>query len=299
MLALFQIKAEGRALVIRKSVIAPGGIVIKGNRADFGEGDLPVDQDAAAGDGAALVGLTGLDRNGVVAVLRHFKLPLDPLAGVVPRITADVVEHGVADAVGDGRRGRAVIAGIQGRSGAHLRVFALKDHLNVLGFLSGGAFGGFLLILRVALLRLHGHEGQAPEQHRLVDGVQRQLVITLFKIELIGIHRIAHLVLAVHLLPVENLFLGRPDVVALVVPADLARVRPKTVKAQGGRAGKRNGTVDQQLTFNIHAAGRRGLIIHQQVIHAGLFHIYMERNGGAVGKQHAGFSVLLFHFAGP
>ena len=88
----------------------------------------------------------------------------------------------------------------------------------------------------IALLMMNRHQSQASEKHRLVDGVQRQLIFSFIKIELIGVDRVAHLVLAVGLLPAEYFFLGRAHIVTLVVFAHFAGVSPQAVEAEGGRA---------------------------------------------------------------
>ena len=268
MLALGHVETIGIAGVIGQGVHIPVGVVGKGHGGHLIEGHFPIDVHRTAGQTAALVGLTGLDADVVVAVFRHLKFPFDPLTGGVPGIAADVVQNGMIHIIGFGRGRGMVIARIQGGRRTGDGLLALDGGLPGLGL--GGHFHLGLRgqIALVVLPLLHGHQLDGADDHRLVDSPEGERVLALSKAELIGLGLIAHIVPAEGGLVLILFHLAGTDLVALVILADFAAIHPQAGETDGIGAGKGQHAVDEHFALNVNAAGFDGQVLHLNGIHA-------------------------------
>ncbi len=82
--------------------------------------------------------------------------------------------------------------------------------------------------------------------------------------------------------------MGRADLVALVVLADFARVRPHARENQGVRPQEGRLPVDEQTALHIHAAGLWGVVFNRQLVHAFLWHRNSPGHQGTLEGQQGG-----------
>ena len=107
--ALGQIEIVRRALFICQIQVIPVVAVGKGDRLQLLKRNLTVYVNASAGHNATRIILASLYHDIVVSVLRHFKIPLDPLSGASPCLAAHIVQHSFRHAVWLGSRRRPVV----------------------------------------------------------------------------------------------------------------------------------------------------------------------------------------------
>ena len=279
-LASIKIEAIGRAGFIGQGTELPLGVISKGNGGHIVKGDLAVQINGTARQAAALIGLASLDGDIVVAVFGYFKIPLDPLTSGVPRIAADVVQHGVVHVVGNGGGRGVVVTGIQGGRRTRLSVFAFDGQLPLLCLVGHGDLRLSLQVVLVGLVAGNRHQRHAADDHRLVNSLEGELVLALGEIELVGFGFVAHVVAAIGGLILVLLLLGGTDIIALVVLTHLACIDPQAGEAQGVRASEGQHIVDVQLALHVHTAGLDGEVLQLNGVHTLLGNV--DRPGGVV-----------------
>ena len=107
---------------------------------------------------------------------------------------------------------------------------------------------------------------------------------------------ISHIVLKILALPLETLGLRGSDLVAPVVGAYRSAVGPYPRKTQIVGAVEGDLAVDVYGALNLHSARRNGVVLNEDIVHAGLGNVYLPRNLRRIaGVEHVGQTSALVH----
>ena len=263
---LGQIDIVRCTVLIGKFQIIPVVAVGKRDLLELLERDLAVYVYTSAGHNAPRIILAPLHHDVVEPVLRHFELPLDPLSGTSPRLTAHIVQHGVHHTVRLGCRGRPVILGIKRRLGTVSGILSL-DHSHIVpGCVRGRIRRTLCRIFLICVKFLYLRDLEPAQNHRLIGSLKSDRIRTLLQIKHVRISDISHVILEIRFLPSGCLDLAGSDLVALIVDRRCARVRPDPGERDVPRIFKRNFPVQVDNTLCRHTSGFRDQILHEKIV---------------------------------
>ena len=274
----------------------PGLGVGEGQGAEFGEGDLPVHGDLPVDIHAADEILLVMEGQAVIAVSGDFKLPLDPLAGVLPGVAAHGVVQQVPRAGGIDGGGGLILHRIEHLGGGPVRGLGLDPDAHVLRSSGQGGDG-----LRVGEGSGIVAENEPPDQHRLLQGERGQGVRSLFQPEAQGLRDISVAVIDGGVHPLRHFRRGGLQVVALVVlpPADgedavfirdalragVRVVAPDALESDEGKLPAGQLPVQEKGPLDLGVLPLTGVIADVEVVPAGFLHLELPLGEGFLAGQ--------------
>ena len=287
MTAFCQPETERIPLLVAQGTHFPAGIVGEGDCLQVFKRHFIVNIDRPSRQGAALVYLPCLDGNVVIPVFRHLEIPLDPFTGMGPGFPADIIQDRVCQGIRHRLAGTAVISGIQTRSAAKGGGFALYGLAVIFRRFRAGIFRLGGCIFRVGRALHDRRQRYAAEDHRLVHGADRQVVLPFVEIKSVRLCLVAHVVHAVSALLLIAFHLGGTDIVPLVVLADFALVGPQARKAERAGSGEGYFPVDRNFTLNVDSAAFHRQVVQADIVQTGLGNLNLPGQVGFLFGQQA------------
>ena len=245
-------------------------------------------------DASSCIILTSLDHNIVITILRHFKIPLNPLSRTSPRFSAYIVQDCSRHAIRLCCRGRPVILCIERGFRPECRCLALYNLTVVSCPLRSVYLRLFCKILVISIYIPYRAHCQFLQEHRFVFAFKRNAVCPLLKIKFVRFRNVPHIIPEVSSLPIIDLHLRRADFIPLIVYSHLSAIRPDSGERDIPCILKRNLSIDIHNAFRGNSSRLRKKIFYIKVIEAALRHINLPCNHRAgSGKQYLSRALIV------
>ena len=294
MASLGQINIIRIPFLISKLHIFPVIAVAEGYFLQFLEQYFAVYVYRSVRDASSCIILTSLDHNIVITILRHFKIPFNPLSRASPCLAAHIVQNRGRHAVRLRCRGRPVILRIEGRFRSECRCLALYSLAVIFRPLGGVCLRLLCKVLLVSVHALYCTDYHLPEKHRLILALKRDAVCSLLKIKSVGFCDVPHIIPEVSSLPIIDLHLRRADFIPLIVYSHLSAIRPDSGERDIPCILKRNLSIDIHNAFRGNSSRLWKKIFYIKVIEAALRHINLPCNHRAgSGKQYLSRALIV------
>ena len=253
MCSLFQIKLIRNPFIIWQRQHIPVIVIFKRYNWYFLKRYFSINVKASTWHASTRIILPAFDRNVIISILRHFNVPFNPLSCRIPCVSAAIIQNSFGHTVGYGCRRGSVIFCIKRRLRSKCCSFTLNNLNIIFGLFS--CLIMFLTVLCVIIQLNSRSQLDLPNHHRFIDRFQGQSVLTFFKIKLIRLRLIPHVIPAECRLPLIFLYLRRSDFIALVIYSDISAILPKTSEGNVCCILKRKLSIHIQLSLNCHASG--------------------------------------------